>query len=144
MKNIKVIKKKLDDVFSLNIRLRDTDKNGYGKCITCSRIKHFTQGDNGHYIKRQHLVTRWNEKNCAFQCKHCNAFEQGKDAVFREKLVAIYGEQSVLLLEASKRTHTKPQRHVYLILISEFQAKITNLMKTKNFELSNYYKRLLK
>ena len=51
------LKKKLDVVFSLFIRLRDARKDGTFKCISCGQIKSFDQADCGHYINRQHMST---------------------------------------------------------------------------------------
>ena len=53
------LKKKLDVVFSLFIRLRDARKDGTFKCISCGQIKSFDQADCGHYINRQHMSTRY-------------------------------------------------------------------------------------
>ena len=65
------LKAKLDKEFSLFIRLRDAMLNGYFKCISCGQIKPFEQADNGHYINRQHMSTRFDEMNCNAQCRHC-------------------------------------------------------------------------
>src|SRR5688572_10607445 len=69
---------KLDTMFSLFIRLRDSDKNGIVKCITCGDFKHYTEVDAGHFITRENMGTRWEECNCNGQCPHCNRFKSGK------------------------------------------------------------------
>lgn len=94
---------KLDKVFSLFIRYRDTMPNGYFQCISCGQIKRFEQADCGHYINRQHMNTRFDEMNCNAQCRHCNRFMEGNIQDYRRRLVAKYGERSVLLLEAKKK-----------------------------------------
>lgn len=104
---IKVQKKpdlvdKLDRVFSLFIRYRDTMPNGYFRCISCSKIKQFQQADNGHYINRKHMNTRYDEMNCNAQCRHCNRFSEGNIQDYRRNLITKYGERAVLLLEAKK------------------------------------------
>lgn len=71
------LKAKLDKEFSLFIRLRDAMPNGYFRCISCGQIKPFEQADNGHYINRQHMNTRFDEMNCNAQCRHCNRFMEG-------------------------------------------------------------------
>ena len=38
--------------FSIYIRLRDSDENGYGKCFTCGKIIFWKKGDCGHGIGR--------------------------------------------------------------------------------------------
>lgn len=94
--------KKLDKIFSLFIRLRDTMPSGYFKCISCSQIKPFEQGDCGHYVNRQHMSLRFSEMNCNMQCRKCNRFDEGNIIGYRRGLVRKYGEQRVLLLEAQK------------------------------------------
>ena len=41
----KTLEKSLDRYFSLYIRLRDTDENGYFKCPTCGRVLPFEKAD---------------------------------------------------------------------------------------------------
>lgn len=63
--------KKLDKVFALYIRLRDVMPNGYGRCISCGNIKHFSDLDCGHFYSRKHMGTRFDEDNCSAECKYC-------------------------------------------------------------------------
>jgi len=69
---------KLWKVFSEFIRLRDTDRNGYGKCPTCGSFHHWKDADAGHFISRKYKATKFDEKNVSFQCKKCNRFENGQ------------------------------------------------------------------
>lgn len=69
---------KLDTIFSLFIRLRDSDQNGVCKCITCGDFKHYTEMDGGHFITRENMATRWDEENDHAQCQKCNRFQSGK------------------------------------------------------------------
>ena len=71
------LKNKLDTVFSRFIRLRDARKDGTFQCISCGRILPLDQADCGHYINRQHMSTRFSEKNCNAQCRSCNRFDEG-------------------------------------------------------------------
>ncbi|MFK2167960.1 recombinase, partial [Bacteroides fragilis] len=50
------LKAKLDKVFSLYIRLRDSKPFNYRffKCISCGEIKPFEQADCGHFHSRRH------------------------------------------------------------------------------------------
>ena len=61
-----------DSWFSKFIRLRDADENGIIRCISCGKPVFWKQSDAGHFIKRQHKATRFNEKNANAQCKECN------------------------------------------------------------------------
>lgn len=68
----KVLIGKLDDVFSQWIRLSDCDKKGMLKCATCTHFDHWTNFDNGHFMSRRHMATRFERMNCNPQCGGCN------------------------------------------------------------------------
>ena len=69
---------KLDTVFSEFVRLRDCDKNGVCKCITCGAFDHWRSVDAGHFVTRENMGTRWEEENVNAQCQQCNRFKSGK------------------------------------------------------------------
>lgn len=60
-----------DEWMSKFIRLRDADASGYGRCISCGKLVHWSEADNGHFINRGHLNTRYDEQNCNLQCRSC-------------------------------------------------------------------------
>ena len=95
---------RVDKWFSLYIRLRDCDENRLAKCCTCGKVVDVKYADCGHFIKRQHMATRFDEVNCAVQCKHCNAFEQGKDVDFERYILTRWGEEKLMMLKFAKRT----------------------------------------
>lgn len=80
-------KKELDRVFSLYIRNKYADKNGYVKCYTCSVVKPVKEMQNGHWIPRNNLATRFSEENCRPQCVGCNMFNKGRPDVFSVNLI---------------------------------------------------------
>lgn len=59
--------------------------------------------DCGHYTPRSHLNTRWNEINCACQCKGCNIFKKGNMDVFAIRLQEKYGLQILKWLDELKK-----------------------------------------
>lgn len=129
------LKKLLDSIFSKYIRLRDSDENGIGKCITCTRIRNWRAADNGHFIKRQHLATRFNEQNCNLQCKHCNSFEQGANEKYKVAIDKKWRVGTSDKLELIKHNKTRYATFYYKMLIAEYKEKIKKLMKGKNFKL---------
>lgn len=70
--------RKLDEVFSLFIRLRDSDKNGVCKCITSGEFVHWQACDAGHFITRDNFATRWDEQNVNAQSRQDNRFLSGR------------------------------------------------------------------
>lgn len=125
------LKTKLDKEFSLFIRLRDAMPNGYFKCISCGQIKPFEQADNGHYINRQHMGTRFDEMNCNAQCRHCNRFMEGNIQNYRKGLIAKYGEQRVVLLEAKQGISRKFTDFEYEQLIKYYKVLNKKLKKER-------------
>lgn len=85
--------RKLDNVFSLYIRLRDAMPNGMIRCISCGQIKTFDKFDNGHFHSRTHMATRWDEDNCHAECKFCNRFKADHLIGYRENLIRKIGQQ---------------------------------------------------
>lgn len=103
-KKIKATKKqdyvaKLDKVFSEYIRLRDTMPNGYFRCISCGKIKPYSQADCGHFYSRRHMNTRFDEDNCHAECKFCNRFSADHLIGYRENLIRKIGTKRFELLE---------------------------------------------
>ena len=100
------IVKKLDAEFSRYIRLKYSDHNGYVKCYTCDRVKHYKVSmQNGHFMSRRHYSTRFLESNCRPQCYGCNCHAQGRSYEFSLNLNKEYGyEISLELLQLSKET----------------------------------------
>ena len=128
VKTLKQLKEELRDLFSLFIRLRDSDMYGYGKCITCGRRNHYKKMDAGHYIKRQYLATDFDERNVNLQCKHCNAFEQGSDAKYRVAIDEKWGKGTAEMLEIKKFNKAKYGRFEYEILIKEYEDKLKEML----------------
>ena len=134
-----------DKVFSLFIRLRDSDDwTGVGQCITCNGFRHFKKADCGHFIKRQYLPTRYDEKNCNLQCKHCNAFEQGLNEVYEKRINEKHGAGTSDNLMIKKWNKSALYRFEYSLLIRHYQFKILELMQAKQFQLDSHYLKLLK
>lgn len=91
--------RKLDNVFSLYIRLRDAMPNGMIRCISCGQIKPFDKFDNGHYFSRRNMATRWDEDNCHAECSYCNRFKADHMVGYRENLIRKIGQQRFDRLE---------------------------------------------
>lgn len=92
-------KAKLDKVFSEYIRLRNADSNGFCRCVTCGKHFHWTKIQNGHYMSRKYMSTRFSEMNCHPQCMPCNVMNHGNIPVYRMWLVKRYGQDEVERLE---------------------------------------------
>ena len=80
--------KKLDVVFSQYIRVKDADRYGMVKCVTCGKVGHWKTGGMqcGHFMSRKHYSTRWDERNVAVQCVGCNIYKSGNVYLFSKYL----------------------------------------------------------
>lgn len=92
---------KLDRAFSMYIRMKHADQEGYCRCFTCSK-KGFWKNDIiqcGHYKSRLNMATRWLSINAHPQCSVCNVFLNGNIPNYEKKLVETYGEEILQEIE---------------------------------------------
>tara|TARA_R100001530_G_scaffold133076_1_gene106060 strand:- start:336 stop:743 length:408 start_codon:yes stop_codon:yes gene_type:complete len=135
MKTISKLKKELDKIFSIYIRIRDATETGLCQCITCNKVAHYKSGMQcGHFQSRSFLATRFNEYNCQVQCVGCNMFKQGEQWKFGIALNAKYGEGTSRELEELARTTIKLSRIDYEEQIRYYKAIVQNLKKEKGIE----------
>lgn len=119
-------KAKLDKVFSEYIRLKNANDIGFCQCVTCGKYFHWTKIQNGHYMSRRFMATRYSEMNCHPQCMSCNVMQHGNIPQYRMWLVRHYGEDKVKMLENAALTQT--------VKMGEYEYK----------ELINYYTKIVK
>lgn len=97
------MKKVADKVFSVWIRLRDSDEMGMCRCFTCGAVKHWTEMQCGHYISRSWMALRYDEKNCHAQCVACNIFKMGNMDEYALALIRRYGKNILKELNDLKK-----------------------------------------
>lgn len=125
------LRRKLDEVFSQYIRLRDAMPGGVFRCISCGQIKPLEQADCGHYFSRTHMATRYNERNCHAECRSCNRFKADHLDGYRRNLVQKIGEQEFnLLLYQHIQTHYYSDFELSE-LIKHYQVKVKELKQEK-------------
>lgn len=110
--------KKTQDTFNAFIRARD-DKKG---CISCGGPLQVA----GHYFSQGHYpALQFNEVNVNGQCTRCNKHLHGNLIHYRSGLVNRYGEQKVLLLEATARRPSKKWNRFELLAIIQYSQEET-------------------
>ena len=127
MKTISKLKKDLDKVFSLYIRLRHASKDGIVKCFTCDKTAHYKKMHAGHFMSRKHHATRWNEDNVQVQCVKCNLFGQGEQYAFGKLLDIRIAEGKAEELQELSRTTVKYMRFEYEDMIKFYKEKVNAL-----------------
>lgn len=120
------LKEKLDAIFSKYIRWKYA-KDGMCTCFTCGKIKPVKGIQNGHFIPRNILITRFDENNCRPQCVGCNMFGNGKFVDFRENLVKELGEKKVKDMEQSRHKVFKVDVHWYKEKIEYYKNLVKEL-----------------
>lgn len=136
-KESSALKKKLDTVFSQYIRLRDMIPNTTCfRCISCGMIYTIGNADCGHYINRQHMITRFSEINCNAQCRSCNRFDEGNMSGYRKGLILKYGESKVLYLESLKRESRKYTEFEYKGLIEHYKKEVKRILNERGLSIS--------
>lgn len=116
----------LDTAFSQYIRLVNA-VNGTATCVTCGAKAHWKKMQNGHYIPRNHLATRYDEQNCHVQCVGCNMFKNGNMDEYALFLVKKYGRDILNKLNRRKQTITKISIPEYEEKIKHYQARVKEL-----------------
>ena len=93
--SLRSLVEKLDRVFSLYIRLRDSRAFGYRafRCISCGAVKPFDKADCGHYYSRAKMSVRFDEDNCHAECSSCNRFKADHLIGYRENLIRKIGQK---------------------------------------------------
>lgn len=124
-----------DKYFSLYIRVRDADENGCAKCCTCGTYKPVKEMDCGHFVKRQHMATRFSEVNCATQCKRCNAFEQGRDNEFAQFIAKKYGAVALVNLQMAAKTTRKISKFELGQIAKYYKERAIELAKAKGITI---------
>ena len=117
-----------DTYFSRYIRLKYSI-DGVCECYTCSNPAHIKECDNGHYIKREHKATRYEENNCRPQCKTCNGDTKhnGKQTDFRQELVEELGEEEVQRVEQLGKSSIKADTTFYREKADYYREKVKEL-----------------
>lgn len=95
--------KEAKKLFRTTVRYRDTNVDGWGRCISCNKKQHIDATNAGHF-DHNHNSTYFLEDNCHVQCIHCNNWLHGNLYPYGRKLDEMYGEGTAdrILAEGKK------------------------------------------
>lgn len=113
----------LDFIFSRYIRLKYADKNGKVKCFTSDKEMRWQEAQNGHFISRSNLATRWMEENCRPQSEYDNCHLHGNLEIFKERLEKEKPGITSWLLEQSREV-VRPTRDELKHLITNYRHRV--------------------
>lgn len=125
------LKEKLDRVFSVYVRLRDSNDFGWGTCVTCKRHILWKEGDAGHFMTRNHLATRFHPHNVHLQCKGCNGPRGGEQYAHGLAVDERHGEGTAEKLRLLSKKQHRITRHEYEELITHYSEAVAELKRHK-------------
>ena len=121
---------KLDQVFSVYIRLSVADKDWMITCPLCGARVHRTKAQNMHFIKRSVYKYRRDEKNCHAGCVKCNVILHGNYIVYTRRMQRKYWE--ILVDEMiNDRQIMKIATSSLQEMIAHYQSMVDELRRTK-------------
>ena len=117
-KKISTLKKKLWRVTSKYIRARDKNI-----CFTCDRFAEGSGYHAGHFIPQSTcgLYLKYDERNIAGQCYHCNINCGGNGAEYYRRMVEKHGQEYVDEIFRDKQRTTKWTEQDYLDKIEYYK-----------------------
>lgn len=133
---------KTDSVFSLFIKLRDTDEHGNGTCISTGKPIFFrltdegyvsSNCDNGHYNRRDIISTRWDEINCNAQLMLNNRFSEDQHEQYAEGLSKKYSEKEVEVLLLKKQIDANLHTFEINEKYEHYKALIKKMIRNKEW-----------
>jgi hypothetical protein len=134
-KTVKQLKAKLDKVFSIYIRVRDSEEGVDGRvglCITCEQpigANGMRTGQAGHFISRRYNSTRFHEKNVHLQCAKCNMWGAGEQYKYSLAINKRYGPGTAESLHTLAQQTKKFLPSELEDMIKEFKEKTELLLK---------------
>ena len=120
---------KLDQAFSRWVRISNI-KNGKVKCFTCPVELDWREIQNGHFMPRDNMMTRFSEIACKPQCSECNLdchYHGEKQAVFEKNLRELYGDAIIDELILSARQTKKWTQWEIDEMEKDYLARIASL-----------------
>jgi len=125
-KNLSFYKKKCDTLYSRVIRLRYA-KKGIAKCVTCGKKDHYKKLQAGHYIPRNYLSLRFDDRNVHVQCVGCNMFKSGAMDEYARFMVKTYGSEILDELAVLKNKKVKFSIFDYQEMIDKYSDELIGL-----------------
>jgi hypothetical protein len=118
---------KVDKLFSLYVRMKHADEDGFVRCVTCGSSMRWQDSQAGHFVRRGHYATRWHEKNVHPQDARCNLFLGGAMDEHAAYIIRTYGVETFDELMALKRTTKKYTAGELRELIDRYEEKVCQL-----------------
>jgi len=127
--SVRILKQRLDKLFSQYIRRKYMNHSGMALCCSCLKWYHISNMDAGHYVSRRQNALRYDERNVHPQCRKCNRFSEGNKAGYTLYLQEKYGPD--VIADLNREQHIIKRFRVAELqeLIKETRKKMKKLPK---------------
>lgn len=100
------LKKRVWTQFSIFIRTRGADEDGFNNCVTCGARLHWKALQAGHFLRGRLNANLFSEIGTWPQCYGCNVGKQGEVVVYYRWMRAHHGEAVIdQLIQQNNKTH---------------------------------------
>jgi len=122
---VSLIKKELDIMYSLVVRMEPADEKGIVKCFCCRhRFEHWSKIQNGHFLKRStHPALIFCRQNTKPQTYYCNIILKGNELPYLEAMKLQYGDDVYDKLNALGQKKSNKGAFEYQIMLQEYIEK---------------------
>ena len=125
--------KELDSVFSLYIRLRDSDSHWIVTCPLCGKKIPVKFAQNMHFISRWVLKYRFDENNCFAGCMRCNVILNGNYIEYTFFMIKKFWIEKVNQMKNDKELFELKTREIEE-KIAYYKEQNQKLEKKKHFK----------
>lgn len=133
---------KCDHWFSIYIRLRDANDDGFCRCIVSGEWVHWTTCDAGHFISRRESATKYHEQNVHAQKRQSNRFKSGEQLLYGKNLDKIYGAGTADKILVLSKAYKKFEQFEINAMGQHYQKQAEEIAKKKHLEIPEYMYKL--
>ena len=119
-KSLSLLKRKAWKEFSLWIRLKDSDPDGFNVCVTCGVRRYYTELQAGHFLAGRTNGILFDERGVYPQCVRCNIFLRGNVEEYYPFMLEKHGQEVIDELKRKKKQLLKYSREDYEDMIKKF------------------------
>lgn len=122
-KSTKSLKSKAWKLCSEYIRKREK------KCFTCDIVVDYKESDAGHFIHGHNKLTFFEPDNIHKQCKRCNLYLSGNEAIYTLRMIDKYGRKRIDELFKISRNGKVHTREIIMKWIEFYTERLEALKK---------------
>ena len=122
------LKARLWRLVSEYVRKSACNHEGYIRCVTCKKMKEYSQIDAGHFLpKKKGSAVYFDLRNIHAQCTSCNRFQHGNIHAYYDFMLEKYGLEVIEELKEIAAKPLKLTRSDYYEMIEDFKQKLSQL-----------------